>query len=66
MFIKYSIVDLISSFFDNSFEIMNCFPFEIDELNVKKLYFEFNDDLRYRITFLIFIVNSLMKTLNEN
>ena len=45
---------------------MNFFSFEIDKLNVKSFYFEFDDDLKYLITSSIFLLNSLMKTLNEN
>ena len=44
---------------------MNFFSFEIDELNVKNFCFEFNDDLRYLIISLMFLLNFLMKTLNE-
>ena len=44
---------------------MNFFFFEIDELNVKSFYFEFDDDLRYLITSSMFLLNFLMKTLNE-
>ena len=44
---------------------MNFFFFEIDELNVKNFCFEFNDDLRYLITFSVFLLNFLIKTFNE-
>ena len=42
------------------------FFFEIDKLNVKSFYFEFDDDLKCLITFSMFLLNSLMKILNEN
>ena len=47
---------------------MNYFLFEIDKKNKKSFYFkllfyfEFNNDLRYRITFSIFLLNLLIKT----
>ena len=46
--------------------MMNFFPFEIDKLNVKNFYFEFDDDLKCLITFSIFLLNFLIKTFNEN
>ena len=42
------------------------FFFEIDELNVKNFYFEFDDDLKCLITFSVFLLNFLIKTLNES
>ena len=64
IFIKCSIIDLISSFFNNFFKI--------DEKDKKVFYFklffyfEFNNDLRYRITFSIFLLNLLIKTFKKN
>ena len=45
---------------------MNYFSFEIDEMSVKFFYFKFNDDLRYRVIFSMFLLNFLIKALNEN
>ena len=66
MFIKYLIIDLISLSFNNSFKIINYFLFKIDKLNVKSFYFEFNDDLKYRITSSIFLLNFLIKVFNKD
>ena len=67
IFVKCLIVDLILLSFNNFFEMMNYFLFEIDEKNKKNsyfklsFYFEFDDDLKCRITFLIFLLNFLIK-----
>ena len=45
--------------------MMSFFFFEIDELNVKSFCSEFDDDLKYLITSLMFLLNFLMKILNE-
>ena len=51
--------------------MMNCFFFEIDEENKKNFcfelsfYFEFDDDLKCRVTFSMFLLNFLIKIRKE-
>ena len=52
--------------------MINCFSFKIDEKNKKKICFElsfcfeFDDDLKYRIMFSMFLLNLLIETRKEN
>ena len=72
IFVRCLIVNLISLSFNNSSKMMNYFFFEIDEKNKKSFcfkllfYFEFDDDLRYQITFSMFLLNLLIKTRKKN
>ena len=45
---------------------MNYFFFEIDELNVKNFCFEFDNNLKCRITSSIFLLSFLIKVFNED